>query len=75
MPRDTQKGIVLLSIGIYATSILFFKILLAILHHLKWLFFEKCCRRIKYDKVRVDKLKSFWLDSYKTYLRTVEENS
>jgi len=39
MPRDTQKGIVLLSIGVYATVILFFKVFLAIIHHLKWLLF------------------------------------
>ena len=75
MPRDTQKGIMLLSIGIYATVILFFKILLAVYHHLKWLLFEKCCRRIRYDQIRVERLKKFWSDSYKTYHRTVEENS
>lgn len=67
MPRETKKGIVLLSIGIYATAILFVKTTLAVIHHFKWLFFERCCRKIKYDKFRVDKLKLFWQESYETY--------
>ena len=64
----------MLAIGVYATSILFFKMVLATIHHFKWLLFEKCCRKIKYDKFRVDKLRSFWQESYHTYRRTVEEN-
>lgn len=39
MPRENKKGIVLLGIGIYATSILFIKVLLAVGHHLKWMLF------------------------------------
>lgn len=56
MPRETKKGIILLAIGIYATSILFIKIILAVFHHIKWLLFEKCCRKIRYDKFRIDRL-------------------
>jgi hypothetical protein len=64
MPRDTKKGIILLAIGIYATAILFFKVLLAVWHQLKWMLFERCCRKIRYDKFRLDKLKQFWQESY-----------
>jgi hypothetical protein len=39
MPRDTKKGVILLAIGIYATAILFIKVVLAVGHHLKWMFF------------------------------------
>ncbi len=69
MPRETQKGIVLMGIGIYATLILFFKILLATYHQLKWFFFEKCCRRMRYDKIRVDKIKVFWNENINIYLK------
>lgn len=64
MPRDTKKGIILLAIGVYATAILFVKIFLAVAHHMKWMLFEKCCRKIRYDKFRLDKLKKFWEESY-----------
>lgn len=53
MPRDTKKGIILLAIGIYATGILFIKVVLAVGHQIKWMFFERCCNRIRYDKFRV----------------------
>lgn len=75
LPRDTKKGIVLLAIGVYATSILFVKVLLAIVHHFKWLLFEKCCRKMKKDKFRIDRLRAFWEDSFRTYHRIVQENS
>ena len=39
MPRDTKKGIILLAIGVYATAILFIKVVLAIGHQLKWMLF------------------------------------
>lgn len=39
MPRENKKGVVLLGIGIYATSILFIKIVLAVGHQLKWMLF------------------------------------
>ena len=74
MPRETKKGIVLVAIGIYATSIFFIKILLASYHQLKWLFFERCCRRLRYDKGRVEKLKQFWSDNMKIYEKCKEEN-
>lgn len=64
MPRDTKKGVILLAIGIYATAILFFKIVLAVGHQIKWLLFDRCCTRIKYDKFRLDKLKKYWEESY-----------
>ncbi len=60
MPRDTKKGVILLAIGIYATVILFIKVVLAVFHQLKWMLFEKCCRKMRYDKFRIDKLKNFW---------------
>ena len=37
MPRETKKGIVLLSIGVYAASIMLIKVCLATFHHLKWM--------------------------------------
>lgn len=37
MPRQTQKGIVLLAIGVYATAILGIKVFFAVLHHIWWL--------------------------------------
>lgn len=73
MPRETQKGIMLMTIGIYATSILFIKILLATYHQLKWLFFEKCCRRMRYDGVRVERLRKFWKDNYLAYEKAARE--
>ena len=63
-----------MAIGVYATAILFVKIVLAVMHQLKWLLFERCCRRIRYDKVRVDNLRAFWKESYQTYASTVPEN-
>jgi len=47
MPRETKKGIVLISIGVYASSIMFFKVLFATYHQIKWILFEKCCRKLK----------------------------
>jgi chitin synthase len=39
MPRETKKGIVLISIGVYAAAIMFFKVVLACYNQLKWMFF------------------------------------
>jgi hypothetical protein len=64
MPRYSKKGVILLAIGIYATAILFIKAVLATYHQLKWMFFERCCLKIRYDKFRVDKLRKFWQNSY-----------
>jgi hypothetical protein len=60
MPRDTKKGVILLAIGVYATVILFIKAVLAVFHQLKWMLFEKHCRKMRYDKFRIDKLQNFW---------------
>jgi hypothetical protein len=47
MPRDTKKGIILLAIGIYATAILFIKVVLAVWHQLKWMLFLKMLSKNK----------------------------
>jgi chitin synthase len=39
MPRETKKGIVLISIGVYAAAIMFIKVMFAAFHQLKWIFF------------------------------------
>jgi chitin synthase len=52
MPRETKKGIVLISIGVYAATIMFLKVLFAVYHQLKWILFEKCCRKLKVETVR-----------------------
>ena len=68
MPRETKKGLVLLGIGIYATSILVFKVVLAVIHHLKWMLTERCCRSIPGEKMnRNVKLKEFWQQSYREF--------
>lgn len=69
MPRDTKKGIVLLAIGLYSTSYLFIKVVLAAFHHIKWMIFERCCYKIKNDGFRVDKLKKFWEESFENYYK------
>ncbi len=66
-PRETTKGLMLLVIGIYATSILFIKVSLACIHHLKWLFFEKCCRTLIVNDQRNRKLRDFWEKYYRDY--------
>jgi len=53
MPRPTKKGLVLLAIGIYASSIMFIKVLLASFHQLKWMITEKCCRKLKNETTRM----------------------
>ena len=73
MPRSTQKGIVLLSIGVYAAAIMFFKVLFATFHQLKWMIFEKCCRKLKYETVRIEHLRAFWRDSYREYNRAIRD--
>lgn len=72
MPRETKKGVVLLAIGVYATSILFIKVFFALVHHIKWLIFERCCRSIRYDGFRKEKLKNFWVESYRQYSRMID---
>jgi cellulose synthase/poly-beta-1,6-N-acetylglucosamine synthase-like glycosyltransferase len=57
MPRPTQKGIVLLIIGVYAATIIFFKVLLATIHHLNWALTERCCRKLKIEEGRIIRLK------------------
>lgn len=73
MPRETKKGIVLLAIGIYATLILAFKVFFAVIHHIKWMLFEKCCRRMRYDKFRIDRLTEFWKEENKNFIRSVDD--
>ena len=46
---------------------MFFKVLLATYHHIKWMISEKCCRKLKYETVRIEHLRNFWRDSYKEY--------
>jgi hypothetical protein len=60
MPRENSRGIVLVSIGIYATVIIVIKFMFAIGHHLKWMLFEKCCLKITKDMYRVQKLTNYW---------------
>jgi hypothetical protein len=64
MPRETKKGIVLLVIGGYATGILFIKVVLALFHHIKWMLTERCCRSVKKEPVRNEKLSEYWKDSF-----------
>lgn len=73
MPRETKKGIVLLAIGVYAASIMFFKVLFATYHQLKWMLTEKCCRKLKVEQVRVAQLDNYWKDSFKEYRNAVED--
>jgi chitin synthase len=73
MPRETRKGIVLIVIGVYAASIMFIKVVLATYHQIKWLFFVKCCRKLKIETTRNEQLKKFWRDSYQEYLTASKE--
>ena len=65
MPSETKKVVLLLAIGVYAAAIMFVKVILACYHQLKWMLFEKCCRKLKVEQVRVAQLDSFWNESYK----------
>ena len=57
----------MIAIGVYAATIMFFKVLLATYHHIKWMVSEKCCRKLKYETVRIEQLRNFWRDSYREY--------
>jgi uncharacterized membrane protein YciS (DUF1049 family) len=63
----------LLSIGIYATAILFVKVVFGVGHQLKWMIFEKYCMRIKCDGERKDKISKYWKDSYEIYLNNIKD--
>jgi hypothetical protein len=64
-----------MSIGVYAATIMFIKVSLATYHQLKWIFFEKCCRKLKYESVRIEYLKKFWQESYKEYKTAIKEKA
>lgn len=53
MPRPTKRGIVLLAIGVYASSIMLIKIVLSCFHQIKWMLTEKCCRKLKEEPIRI----------------------
>ncbi len=63
----------LIAIGVYAAAIMFFKTLLAVYNQLKWMLFEKCCRKLKYETVRIENLKAFWRESYREYNYAMKE--
>lgn len=43
---DSDGGVVLIAIALYATFIIVVKSVLAIYNHFKWIAFEKCCSKI-----------------------------
>ncbi len=67
LPRSTNKGLMLLIIGGYASAILFIKVVLAIFHHLKWMIAEKSCRHLAVSKERTEAIEKFWANYYKKY--------
>ena len=43
---DSDGGVVLIAIALYATFIIVVKSVLAIYNHFKWIAIEKCCSKI-----------------------------
>lgn len=52
---------------------MFFKVVLATYHQLKWMLTEKCCRKLKYEAVRIEQLKKFWTENFKDFATAMKE--